>query len=277
MIVRAVAEPTRNVSTATNTEELAVVEPEHVVLSSDEPESGNLFAALNCMPMVLQSNFTVPSKAICLADDDIALHVPSELCIKTWKGEYVNLAKLLRRELRERASGQGSKVTINEQGTLELLPKSTKQISNIHEWTDAFLIYMYIITKKKPGKARELIQYKATIREAESRSGSNDWWKIYDENFRLRQAVTPMPWGKIHVDLRLKAMCLSAPITQKAPVSQSTMINPSTFNPEKNICHECNSAKGCRFPNCKYAHICLVCRGGHAQTKCNQKIPPFRE
>ena len=195
---------------------MAVVETEHVVLSSDEPESGNLFAALNCMPMVSQSNFTVPSEAIRLADDDIALHVPRELCIKIRKGEYVNLAQLLRREPRERASGQGSKVTINKQGTLELLPKSTKQISNICEWTDAFLIYMYIVTKKQPGKAGELIQYMATIREAESRSGSNDWWKIYDENFRLRQAVTPMPWGQIHADLWLKAVCLSAPVTQKA-------------------------------------------------------------
>ena len=62
----------------------------------------------------------------------------------------------------------------------------------------------------------------ANIREAESRSGSNDWWKIYDENFRLRQAVTPMPWGKIHADLWLKGMCLSASITQKASVSHST-------------------------------------------------------
>ena len=98
---RAVAVLTQQVSTATNTEESAVVETEHVVLSSGEPESGNLFAALNCMPMVSQSNFTMPSEAMCLADNDIALHVPSELCIKIWMGEYMNLAQLFRRELRE--------------------------------------------------------------------------------------------------------------------------------------------------------------------------------
>ena len=68
-----VAAPTQKVSTATNTEESAVMETEHVVLSSDEPESGNLFAASNCMPMVSQSNFTVPSETIRLVDDDIAL------------------------------------------------------------------------------------------------------------------------------------------------------------------------------------------------------------
>ena len=102
------------------------------------------------MRMVSQSGFTVPSETIRLADDDIALHVPSKLCNKIWKGEYVNLAQLLRREPRKRASGQGSKVTINEKGTLTLLPKSTKQMSNIREWTDALLIYMYIVTKNSP-------------------------------------------------------------------------------------------------------------------------------
>ena len=215
----------------------------------------------------------MPSEAICLADDDIALHVPSELCIKIWKGEYVNLAQLLRRETRDRVSGRGSNVTITEQGTIELFPKFTKQISYIREWIDAFLIYTYIVAKKQPEKAGELIQYMATIREAESRSGSTDWLKTYDENFRLRQAVTPMPWGRIHADLWLKAMCLSAPINQR--VNQSTTNN--TFSRGKNICYEYNSARGCRFPNCKYAHICLVCRGDHTQIKCSQKTPPFRK
>ena len=253
-------------------------------LTTDESDSGRdafqAFAQLinpqssdNFVPgerSVTVTDFTLPEQAVHLADDDIALHVSPELCSKIWNGAYVNLAQLLRKES---SPGRGSNLTVNEHGQIEIIPKATKQISTIREWTDAFLIYTYIIIKKYPSKAGELMQYMATIREAEGRNGSSFGWRTYDENFRLRQAVSPMPWGKIHVDLWLKTMSMSGSHVgfAKSTAAQASFQNN---NPRpKNVCFEFNSVRGCRFTNCKYLHRCLICKGEHTQIKCNQKTP----
>lgn len=254
----------------------ATVTDELVQLSTDEAEAGNVFQQLlNADDAItVNSDFFVAPSVVRCADDDIALHVSGEMCAKIWKGEFIHLAQLLRKEP---SSGRGSNLTINESGQIEVMPKTTRQIYSIKEWTDAFLIFMYIYIKKFPSKAGELLQYIATIREAEGRGGASSGWKTYDENFRMRQAVAPMPWGKIHSDLWLKTVaCMSQPSVMA--VKNTTVSSQNTLGRPKNVCYDFNSPRGCRFANCKYAHKCLICKGDHNQSKCNnQRMLPFRK
>ena len=99
--------------------------------------------------------------------------------------------------MKDVSSSRGWNITLSEQGLLEVVPKSNRQITNIREWTDAFLVYIAIYIKKHPSKAGELLQYMATIREAEGRNSYSLAWKSYDQNFSFRQAVSPMSWAKI--------------------------------------------------------------------------------
>ena len=42
-----------------------------------------------------QSDFQMPD--VRCADEDLAMHVPQDICIKIWKHEYINLAALLKK------------------------------------------------------------------------------------------------------------------------------------------------------------------------------------
>ena len=108
-----------------------------------------------------QSDFQMPD--VRCADDDIAMHVPQDICIKIGKNEYINLASLLKENQKRRGEESGN-LFINEHGQIQTRPKVLKEITNIREWTDVFLIFMTIYLKKYQDKVFELIQYLSTIR-----------------------------------------------------------------------------------------------------------------
>ena len=110
------------------------------------------------------------------------MHVSVELVKEIWTGQYINLSLLLKK------GGYSNALTlvIGESGQIELKQKSARTVQNIGEWTDAFIIFAAILTKKNPEVAVELFQYMALIREAEARSQYTYAWRQYDENFRMR-------------------------------------------------------------------------------------------
>ena len=109
----------------------------------------------------------------------------------------------------------------------------------------------------------------STIREAENRYlNQNLAWREYDAEFRTRQALKLEPWNKIYSDLWLKLMTNTnkidsqLPQTRMGPVGQ---LNQS--RPTRGICFDFNKGK-CYFKNCKFSHICLACKGEHAEKQC---------
>ena len=218
-----------------------------------------------------KDDFALPDNAISCADDDMTLHVSPDLIKKIWLGEFVRLGDLLKRNTRE--TGEQS-LCLNEQGLIVTKPKSTRSIRDIREWTDAFLIYMSVYLRKNPGSVFEMIKYMQTIRDAEQRCGSAAWL-AYDENFRMRQAVSLQPWNKINSDLWLR--CMTFP-TQHQTAAQTTyagrtltQISKSDKKP-RGICLDFNSLKGCNFRICKFAHRCLSCNKEHPEFKCTSNF-----
>ena len=258
-------------------------QPEIIQLAGDGPAAGNAIRdtlgssilstwtnALGVSQELLRKNtqtdFQMPD--VSCADDDLAMHVPQDLCIKIWKHEYINLAALLKKNQKRRGDETGN-LFINELGQIQTRPKILKEITNIREWTDAFLIFMNIYLKKHQNKVFELIQYMSTIREAESRClNQNLAWREYDAEFRTRQALKLEPWNKIYSDLWLKLMTNTnkidsqLPQTRMGPVGQ---LNQS--RPTRGICFDFHKGK-CYFKNCKFSHICLACKGEHAEKQC---------
>ncbi|VDI60981.1 Hypothetical predicted protein [Mytilus galloprovincialis] len=127
-------------------------------------------------------------------DDDITLHVNQNLRQKIHKGEYVDLALLLRNSVIDHDK---QNVTF-EQGQLVINPVSPKtKITNIETWSDAFLFFMSIYCSVHPHKFQELVKYMSSVRKGAKRHGGIGW-KYYDEQYRLKKAREPSgSWGKL--------------------------------------------------------------------------------
>jgi hypothetical protein len=111
-----------------------------------------------------------------LADDDIAAHVPPALKQQIARGEYVNLALLLK--------GSIELSDISADGKIETQARPCKdKIYTIEKWTDAFIVYASIYTASNLNKIYEIFHYMWVIRECAARQGDLAWRK-YDEQFR---------------------------------------------------------------------------------------------
>lgn len=84
-------------------------------------------------------------------------------------------------------------------------------------------------------------------------------WRIYDEQFRLRQAICPASWSQINNDLWWR--CIQVKDTQTHQPSQNT----SNY-----ACNDYNKGN-CTGPNSKFAHRCAKCNlFGHPEVKCQR-------
>jgi len=198
---------------------------------------------------------TAALQQVRLSNDDLAIHVPNQIKQQIIRGEYINLAILLKGAIEMNALCSGGYLTLNSEGRLETKQFECKdKIMSIEKWTDAFLIYSSIYLKAHPDKTPELLHYAYTIRECAVRQGGTAW-KTYDEQFRLRQAQTPASWGCINNDLWWR--CIS--LRENAAHTSNT-----------NSSYTCNDFNkgGCSRPNCKFAHHCSSCGASHAQMNC---------
>ncbi|XP_053406052.1 uncharacterized protein LOC128559058 [Mercenaria mercenaria] len=78
-----------------------------------------------------------------LAQDDIAIHVPSSIKQKICGGEYINMALLLKGAVELSDFASGSTLQFSHDGTITCRPKECKDdIGNIERWSDAFIIFI---------------------------------------------------------------------------------------------------------------------------------------
>ena len=133
---------------------------------------------------------------------------------------------------------------VSPEGHIEAKPKQSKEtVPNIERWTDAILIFASIYTVCYPDKVQELFKYMPVIRDSSSKFPFNSC-KLYDEQFRMRQAIKVMNWGNIIPDLWLRIMPSS--INKSLP-SQSSQSNIATNT--------------CRFFNKVLVHIITAISG----------------
>ncbi|MEW8547292.1 MAG: hypothetical protein AB2693_27610 [Candidatus Thiodiazotropha sp.] len=198
-------------------------------------------------------------------NDSIFLHVPKSLQQQICKGEYINLALLLKggMELKEFCSGGALK--LNSEGGIEMKPKVCKEkIQSIEKWTDAFLIYASVYLTAHQDKTNEILHYIFLIREAALKQKGSFCWRDYDEQFRIRQANSPSSWSVINNDLWWRCMQVRAaePTNQAAGNSAVT---------KSYSCNDFNKGT-CHWPFCRFPHLCSNCGSTqHGAASCINK------
>lgn len=214
--------------------------------------------------MLIDSRSTVGSvDAMRTTEDDLSVHVPLAIRQKIWAHQYINLALLLKGNVELSEVCNGGALRINAEGQIESTPKKvTERVSTIEKWTDAFMVFMAIYLSRYQDKAVEMLKYMSVIREAASRHNGFGW-RTYDEQFRLRQAVSVRSWAHINADLWLRVMTLQSNVTSSTP--QVPMHNSSKFP-----CFDFNRGS-CHWPACRFGHFCSACKlYNHGQWNCSR-------
>lgn len=190
----------------------------------------------------------------------MSAHVPTQIKQKIWQHQYINIALLLKGNVELQELCTGDLIHITESGNIETRPKITKEkVTSIEKWTDAFLIFSCIYLKKFPNKTQELLQYMSIIREAASRSNTGLSWRLYDEQFRLRQAIELQSWDRINANLWLRVLGTS----MSTPAAKPRM-------PGTNTCNFFNQGH-CSYNPCRFPHVCSHCGGyNHGRINCFQ-------
>lgn len=214
-----------------------------------------------------------------VGNDDISVHVPAQLKQQIARGEYINLALLLKGAVELNDIHTVGVLRVTEDGKLETHSKPCKdRIATIENWTDAFIIFSSIYLASHIDKTYEILHYMWLIRETAIRRGGTAW-REYDEQFRMRQAFSPTPWSVINNDLWWRCSQCQTPETHKQSATPVSVNKPAAVL----TCHSFNSGN-CKKPSCFYEHICNFCGCPHPAISCpakrggnsNKLASPFR-
>ena len=120
--------------------------------------------------------------------------VPAKLVAKIRKGEYVDMAKLLRDNIeaeRRQTSDQPSTSTGGNHS-------NRREVPDFLSWLQCFGVYASIVATHKPDKIRQLLAYQ-TLMIREARRSGGGGWQGYDSMFRHLAATMPSTdWGQLN-------------------------------------------------------------------------------
>jgi hypothetical protein len=81
-------------------------------------------------------------------------------------------------------------LTVGHTGSFEFMRRNTAPIDTVDDWTDCFVVFMSVYTRRFPHKYRDMLKYMYNIRWA-SRKYGDYGWRDYDHQFRMRQTRSP--------------------------------------------------------------------------------------
>ncbi|XP_063971441.1 uncharacterized protein LOC135158087 [Lytechinus pictus] len=237
-----------------------------------------------------------PDMLSCVCDD-LDGEVPSSVKEKIWKGEFVELGGLLKRESLSEESSQLQAFSLCATGSALMLRPQSKApvIASIEQWTSAFIIYASIYLERHCMRARELLKYMDIVRSIVRFGGFN--WRAYDIQFRLRQARHPhRSWAVIDTELWLTVASTpgraafssfggnqpfrpydrsfrrgsfpSSGYANRQGAIRAPGAAPAPFRSSP-VCFAFN-AGSCQRTACRYAHRCGKCSSAaHGSHACN--------
>ncbi|CAG2209039.1 unnamed protein product [Mytilus edulis] len=125
----------------------------------------------------------------------IYFHVSCKLKDDVWADNYVNFAFLLPSNIEEDSSTlfENFNITISNR-------KNKRELQSIHQWMNAFDIFMSIYLGKSLNSALALVKYGYTIRGL-CKSLGFQAAKTYDEKFRRVRKILNLRWDTINDEL----------------------------------------------------------------------------
>ena len=229
--------------------------------------------------------------------------IPAKLVKKILKGEFVDMADLLKDNL-EAERRRYSQENGNNRSSFAQPPCYKREVPDMLSWLKCFSLYAAAITSKYPHKARELWAYQALMVSEQRRCGGRGWL-LYDSGFR--QQITSLEatdFSKINQSLYSTTFlayggrgqfcphCLSSDHGQEecalhpqravpvvrfkesgASLRDEWRLKPGELRrkrPRKGACFAWNDGR-CTTQNCPFEHVCSKCFGDHRRAACRSR------
>ena len=190
--------------------------------------------------------------------------VDSKLKARIWAGHYIELDLLLGRVVDNPVLIFDIRL---QQSSVQTREQAQHRITNISQWTDAFLVFMAIYTERFPTEVASVLKYVQLMRTMAFTTKSNIFL-AYDRDFRKLRAHNNMPWNVLHHEL----FFLLTSRAHHAPSVQQKMGFPQRKQPFRaGLCYAFVSTGHCRKPLCPYKHACPPCGGNHPKSHCQTK------
>ena len=120
--------------------------------------------------------------------------VPAKLVAKIVKGDYVDMAELLR----DNIEAERRRATDSSAAGLSTSQARRREVPDFLSWLQCFGVYVGIVATHKPEKLRQLMAYQ-TLMIREARRCGGDGWQGYDTMFRQLAATVPSTdWGQLN-------------------------------------------------------------------------------
>lgn len=217
--------------------------------------------------------------------------IPQRMVDRILKGEFIDFNDLLPEAL---GCSQPSALQLHaSSGDLvqfvvdaSASDRVRRHVHDFGTWMVAWTAYLHTVLTAAPLRASELLAYQAIIADA-SQKFSPDGWLAYDRQFRAAaarepqrrwDAVDPTTWqltmtGKAYppcFSCRLPhppssiGRCPFRGAARQQPGPASRAVTPES----REVCRNFN-VRRCKYrASCRYAHICLNCRGNHPRIDC---------
>ena len=219
------------------------------------------------------------------------LVVPAKLVRKIVRGDFVDMAELLRDNMeveRRRATGEG-----------EPSQSRRREVPDILSWLQCFSLYAAVVGAHYPEKARELLAYQALL-VAEHRRCGGKGWLLYDAAFCQQISnIQEADFSKLNQSLYLTTFvayggkgrscnhCLLSDHSQEECALRPKQVAQYNTRVEerrdlgkateergrrkrRGACFAWNDGS-CSSPYCRFEHVCSRCFGGHKRVACRSR------
>ncbi|XP_062621178.1 uncharacterized protein LOC134282804 [Saccostrea cucullata] len=200
----------------------------------------------------------------------LAYHVSDKLKNSVFDDVYVDFAALLphvKRPDEVHDISSGVKLLTNCHST------PIKTLFNVHQWNNAFDIYMSLYITKYPSLALDLIKYGNNIRKLALDFGFQAA-RFYDEEFRKLRQVHKLEWSVMHDELWRVATSQNKSglynLFSNSKRGKTPFLGRIQQRPEypKGFCWRFCATGQCGFKECKLKHLCVHCGKKHASDTC---------
>ena len=224
--------------------------------------------------------------------------VPAKLVRKIVRGEFVDMAELLRDNLEADRRDAG---TLSSEGGGVRRTGSRREVPDLLSWVQCFGVYIGVVASRQPEKVKQLLAYQTLIiREARRLGGRG--WLAYDSMFRQQAAVSQSTdWSKLNSTLyavtflaqqggkvrscvyclesdHVEEDCSLAPKQQSLGGKRENVYNTPANRDQaaappsrqRQVCFAWNEGR-CQYPYCRFRHVCIRCQGDHRVTQCRQQ------
>ena len=219
------------------------------------------------------------------------LPVPEKLAQKIIRLEFVEMRELMP-EMWWREEEEVAR------STLSWPRRKVGPVTDILQWLSCYAAMVGVLSRAYPQMVPELMAYQATIIKC-CRDFEGLAWAQYDRVYRRQAAQTKdLHWSRLNPTLYSLCFagkakrhvacnfCLSdnhtsdhcpdnptkvyLPWQQPMPMLGAPVLPAQKFR----ICHLFNARDGprCTYRQCKFSHLCSLCKGTHPRSACERRI-----